>query len=105
MSEADERFAEHLSDDLKRYLGPEIALADLNLGDATAEHAHLRATCVYEGGSEVLETFGDTRLDAYNQLILRVAELRLVIAVRHMDHEAIEGFAAAWNAGLSPERR
>ena len=105
MSEADERFAEWLANDLEQYLGPEISLKDLDLGDERSEVGHLRAIVAFDGGSEVLETVGETRLDAYNQLILRVTELRLVVAVRHMDSEALEGFAAAWNAGLSPERR
>src|SRR5262245_27110171 len=105
MNEADERFGERLAQDLERYLGPEIAIEELDLGDEHSEVGHLRATLGFEGGSEVIEAVGETRLDAYNQLVLRVAELRLVVAVRHMDSEALEGFAAAWKAGLSPEHR
>jgi len=105
MREADERFAERLAEDLKGYLGPEIILAELDLGDPTAELAHLRVICAFEGGSEVLETFGDTRLEAYSELALRAAELRLVVAVRGMDEGALEGFAAAWHEGLSLEHR
>ena len=105
MREADEQFGERLAKDLERYLGPEIVLKELDLGDEQSEIGHLRATVMFAGGSEVLETVGETRLEAYNQLILRITELRLIVAVRHMDSEALEGFAAAWNAGLSPERR
>ena len=44
MNEADERFAARLSEDLDTYLGPEISLQELDLGDLEAGHAHLRAT-------------------------------------------------------------
>ena len=105
MREADERFTERLAEDLTGYLGPEISLVELDLGDPVAEFAHLRVTCAFEGGSETLETFGDTRLEAYSELALRAAELRLVVAVRRLDDGGLEGFAAAWHAGLSQEHR
>ena len=62
MNEADEQFAARLSEDLDKYFGPEISLQELDLGDVEAGHAHLRATCVFHGGSEVLESDGETRL-------------------------------------------
>jgi hypothetical protein len=104
MSEADERFAARLAEDLVPYLGPEITLVDLDIGEVGWNPARLRATCAFKGGSEILETDGETRLDAYNQLILRAAELRLVVAIRHMPEDAIAGYALAWNA-LTPEKR
>ena len=105
MNEADEQFASRLADDLARYLGPQIRLADLDLGDVHAELARVRATCVFEREIAVLEAHGDTRLEAYHELTLRAAELRLTVAMRHKDEDAIIGFAAAWHAGLSPEHR
>ena len=104
MNEADEHFASRLADDLAPYLGPEISLVELDIGEPDAAPARLRATCAFAGGSEILETEGETRLDAYNQLILRAAELRLVVAIRHMPEDAVAGYAAAWHA-LKPEHR
>ena len=106
MKEADELFAARLAEDLAQYLGPQIELLDLELGDPDARPARIRATFLVEAaGREVLETDGETRLDAYNQLIFRVAELRLIVAVRGFDAEAIEGLAAAWPAGFTPKPR
>ena len=105
MNEADERFASRLAEDLERYLGPEIKLADLDLGEADAVAAHLRATCVYEGGRTVLEADGETRLDAYNELVVRAAELRLVVAMRRMDPDTATELTTVWLAGIAPERR
>ena len=45
------------------------------------------------------------RIEAYNQLILRVAELRLVMAARGLDSEELAGLAAAWKAGFSQSPR
>ena len=53
----------------------------------------------------MLEAYGDTRIEAYNQLILRVAELRLVMAARGLDSEELAGLAAAWKAGFSQSPR
>jgi hypothetical protein len=105
MNEADEQFAERLSEDLERYLGPEIALIELDLGDVGAELAHLQATCAFEGGSKVLDAYGDTRLEAYSRLILGAAELRLIVAARLLNDDNLVRLAAAWAAGLTPERR
>lgn len=105
MNEADERFAARLLEDLDTYLGPEITIQELDLGDVDEGHAHLRATCAIPGGSEVLESDGETRLEAYNALVLRAAELRLVIAARGLDEEALIGLSLAWHASASQEPR
>ena len=105
MNEADERFAARLSEDLDTYLGPEITLQELDIGDVEAGHAHLRATCMFHGGSEILESDGETRLEAYRELVLRAAELRLVIAARGLDEDALIGLSLAWHAGASQEHR
>ena len=105
MNEADERFAARLSEELDTYLGPEITLHELDLGDVEEGTAHLRATCAFSGGTEVLESDGANRLEAFHELVLRATELRLVIAARGMDDEALVGLVAAWHAGISPEPR
>lgn len=84
MNEADQRFAERLGEELAPYLGPEISLDELDLGEPNARCVHLRATCRFDGGTQVIEAEGETRLDAFNALILEAAELRITVAVRHL---------------------
>src|SRR5262245_57412843 len=103
MNEADERFAERLAEDLERYLGPDIVLEDLDLGPASGS-ARIQATCAFEGRTEVLDVCGATRLEAYNELIVRAAELRLLVAVRRVNDDAVIGLAAAFAAGRSHEQ-
>ena len=105
MNEADELFAQRLAQDLEQYLGPQLALASVELSDPSGYPARVTAIGVFDGGSEVLEAYGDTRIEAYNQLILRVAELRLVMAARGLDSEELAGLAAAWKAGFSQSPR
>jgi hypothetical protein len=82
-SEADERFAQRLADDLARILGTGILIADLDLGPEDGP-SRIRAACLFDGRSEVLETSGETRLEAYQRLIRAAAELRLAVAARNM---------------------
>jgi hypothetical protein len=105
MNEADEQFAARLAEDLDTYVGPEITVQEVDLGDVDVAHAHLRAICDIPGGSEVLESDGETRLEAYNELVLRAAELRLVVAARGLDEEALIGLSLAWHASVSQEPR
>jgi len=105
MREADERFAERLARDLAPYLGPQIALQHVELGDPGGYPARIRATCVADGGLEVLVAYGDTTLEAYNQLVLRAARLRLIVAGRGLDGEELEGLTAAWKAGFKQQSR
>lgn len=83
MSEADERFAQRLADDLALILGTGIVLADVDLGPEEGP-ARIRAVCLFDGRSEVLEAAGETRLEAYHRLVRGAAELRLAIAARTM---------------------
>ena len=64
--------------------------------------ARVTATCVFDGGSEVLEAYGDARLEAYNQLILRVAELRLLMAARGLDSEELGRTRGGLEGGIQP---
>lgn len=84
ISEADERFAERLADDLGRILGTGIMIEELDLGPTEDQPARIRVLCLLDGGAEVLEAAGETRLEAYNRLVRAAAELRLAIATRRM---------------------
>jgi hypothetical protein len=83
-SEADERFAARLAEDLGRILGAGIIIEELDLGDSEASPARIRVVCLFDARSEVLEAVGDTRLDAYKRLVTAAAELRLIVAMRNM---------------------
>jgi len=84
MSEADERFAERLAEDLARILGTGILIERLELGDADGGPSRIRVVCLFDGRAEVLETEGETSLEAYNRLVRAAAELRLALAWRNM---------------------
>ncbi|MFL5726450.1 MAG: hypothetical protein ACJ765_03880 [Chloroflexota bacterium] len=84
MTEADARFAARLAEDLERILGTGIILDELDLGPDEQAPARIRAICLFDGRSEVLEADGETRLEAYNRLVTAAAELRLAIATRNM---------------------
>jgi hypothetical protein len=84
ISEADERFAERLAEDLGRILGTGILIEELRLSPADEWPAKIRVLCMFDGGVEVLEVGGDTRLEAYNRLVHAAAEMRLAIAARRM---------------------
>jgi hypothetical protein len=79
---------------------------DLDLGKLEDGHAHLRATCSFDTRSQVLEGDGETRLEAFNQLVVAAAELRLAVAMLHLGPNVLLGLAAAREAGfLNLERR
>ena len=84
MSEADDQFAGRLAEELGRILGTGIILDELDLGPGEDDPARIRALCLFDGRTEVLEAAGDTRLEAYNRLIKAASELRLAIASRNM---------------------
>jgi hypothetical protein len=83
LSEADERFAERIADDLGRILGTGIVIDELDLGPEDGP-ARIRVLCLFDGGAETLEAAGETRLEAYNRLVMAAAELRLALATRAM---------------------
>jgi hypothetical protein len=82
-TEADERFAQRLADEIARILGTGIVLADLDLGPEDGP-ARIRAVCLFDGRSEVLEAAGETRREACARLVRAAAELRLAVAARTM---------------------
>jgi len=93
MSEADQRFADRLVEDLARILGAGIMIdhldfgADEDDGDDTRPQdgpARIRVICLFDGRAETLEAEGETRLEAYNRLVIKAAEFRLGIAWRNM---------------------
>jgi hypothetical protein len=84
MTEADELFAERLAEELGRILGTGIILEEFDLGPTESDPAHIRAVCLFDGRSEILDSRGETRLEAYNMLIRAAAELRLAMASRNM---------------------
>jgi hypothetical protein len=84
ISEADERFAERLAEDLGRILGTGILIDELDLGPNDNSPAKIRVLCLFDGGAETLEADGATRLEAYNWLVRAAAEMRLAIAARRM---------------------
>jgi hypothetical protein len=84
VSEADERFAERLADDLGRILGTGILIDELRLSPPDNGPASIRVLCLFDGGAQVLEVVGETRLEAYNRLVRVAAEMRLGIAARRM---------------------
>ena len=84
IGEADERFAERLAEDLGRILGTGIIIDELDLGPTDDSPAKIRVLCLFDGGAETLEADGETRLEAYNRLVLAAAEMRLAIAARRM---------------------
>lgn len=83
-SEAEERFAARLVEDLGRILGTGILIEELDLGDDARGPARIRVLCLFDGGGETLESQGETALEAYNRLIGAAAEMRLAIATRRM---------------------
>lgn len=84
MSEADERYAARLAEDLGRILGTGILIEELDLGPAEDGPARIRVLCLFDGGAEALEAEGETRLEAHNRLVRAAAEMRLAIASRRM---------------------
>jgi hypothetical protein len=85
MSEADQRFADRLAEDLARILGTGILIDRLEFAaDDDDGPARIRVLCLFDGRMEALETEGETRLEAYNRLIVKAAEFRLGLAARNM---------------------
>jgi len=91
MSEADQRFADRLVEDLARILGAGIMIDHLEFGEDDGADtrpqsgpARIRVLCLFDGRTETLEAEGETRLEAYNRLVIKAAEFRLGIAWRNM---------------------
>ena len=84
MSDAESEFADRLVGELGRVLGTGIILEELDIGATDADPAHIRAVCLFDGWSEVLEANGATRREAYDKLVLAAARLRQSLASRNM---------------------
>jgi hypothetical protein len=83
MTEADERFAARLAEDLSRILGTGIVIDDLSFAE-DGHRARIRVLCLFDGRAETLETDGETNLEAYDRMVKAAAELRLALAARNM---------------------
>jgi hypothetical protein len=83
-TEADEQFAARLADDLGRILGAGILIDELDVGPTEDGPARIRVLCLFDGRVETLEAVGETRLEAYNRLVVKAAEFRLGLAARNM---------------------
>jgi hypothetical protein len=83
-TEADEQFAARLASDLGRILGTGILIDELDIGPTEDGPARIRVLCLFDGQMEALEAEGETRLEAYNRLIVKAAEFRLGLAARNM---------------------
>ncbi len=75
MSDADERFAARLADDLERVLGEGILVTELEIGRDGGVAIHL--ACLVEGQVREIDVRAEDLLDAYRQVVRAAAELRL----------------------------
>jgi hypothetical protein len=82
MSDADERFATRLADDLKRVLGEGILITELEIERDGA--VAVRLACLVEGQVREIDVRAEDLLDAYRQVIRAAAELRLAGAFWQM---------------------
>ncbi len=78
MSDASDRFAERLADDLERTLGEGILVQELEIDDAGP--IRVQVACLVDGQVRELVIEATDVLDAYRQLIRAAAELRLSAA-------------------------
>ena len=76
MTDAEERFAERLAEDVERVLGVGIVLDDVDLRVGDGE-ARVVATLLIGERVETIEAVGDDVLALYRPIIQRAAELRL----------------------------
>lgn len=78
MTEAEERFAERLAEDLEQVLGQGIIVRDVEI--ASDGPVFIRVACLVDGQIRELEARGETMLEAYREVIRAAAELRLAAA-------------------------
>ena len=85
MNDAEERFAERLSEDLQRVLGIGIAVDDVELEvGRDGRGARVTATLLLDGRIQTIEAIGTNVLELYRPLVERAAELRLGAAFLRM---------------------
>lgn len=82
MTEAEERFAERLAEDIGRVLGAGFAIDDVSI--ESNGRVHVYATVLAEGHIEAIDVEAASLLEAYPELIRRAAELRLAGAWTRM---------------------
>ncbi len=83
MTDAEERFAERLAEDLQRVLGIGIAIDELSVS-ADDDRAHLEASLLIGPRVERIEAEAASLLDLYEPVVRRAAELRLGAAFWQM---------------------
>lgn len=83
MTDAEERFAERLADDVQRVLGVGIAIDDIevHVDDGTAS---VVATLLIGDRVETIEAVGGDVVALYRPIVQRAAEIRLRTAFWHM---------------------
>jgi hypothetical protein len=83
MTDAEERFAERLADDVQRVLGVGIAIDDIevHVSDGTAS---VVATLLMGDRVETIEAVGDDVVALYRPIVQRAAEIRLRTAFWQM---------------------
>ena len=84
MNDAEERFAQRLSEDLERVLGAGIAIDDVDLEVPDSGPARVRATLLIGERIETIEASGPDVLALYRPIVERAAELRLQSAFWRM---------------------
>ncbi|MBA2381585.1 MAG: hypothetical protein H0V73_05680 [Chloroflexi bacterium] len=83
MNDAEERFAERLSQDLERVLGAGLAVDDIELSSVD-DRAHVRANLLVEGRIETIEAEAEDVVGLYRPVMERAAEMRLGAAFWRM---------------------
>jgi hypothetical protein len=83
MTDAEERFARRLGEDLERVLGAGVAVDDVELS-STDDQATVRATLLVEGRIETIEVAASDEAGLYRPLIERAAAIRLQSAFWRM---------------------
>ena len=83
MTDAEERFARRLGEDLERVLGVGVAVDDVQLS-SMHDQATVRATLLVEGRIETIEVTAPDEAGLYRPLMERAAELRLQSAFWRM---------------------
>jgi hypothetical protein len=76
MNDAEELFAERLSEDLERVLGAGIAIGDIEIATGDAG-SHVSATVFIGERIETIEADGADLVALYRPIVERAAELRL----------------------------
>jgi hypothetical protein len=82
MTEAETRFAERLTEDIERVLGPGLTVDRLEI--VGRGPVSVRLACSFDGGEQELSVTESSVITAYPVLMRAVAELRLGAAWRRL---------------------